>query len=312
MRQVVPLRYGVVFKKAFSRPDVFNEFAQAATGVPIHVKEVFQEYEYKQPLGNVRIKYDLFAEDVEQRAIVEIQHIKESDFWDRFLYYHIMALVEQVQGCEDYKIAKDVYTIVVLTTTPRDKKLNFSMATSEIDPIIQDADKKGERAGVYKHRIIFLNPKLVSENTPNPIQEWLKLIKDTLDSQIDEKEYTQPIFQKIIEDITKNTLTPEESARIKDDKAWEKTQADAKEEGRLEGIEQGIEQGIKQGEIKGEIKGKLEAIQSILEIKFEDQGMAWMKKIQEIQDLEKINKVLELTKKVKKIADFQKQMNQLL
>lgn len=77
------------------------------------------EYEYPEPIGFVRSRYDLFAEETEKRIIVEIQHVKEEDFFDRFLYYHLISLVEQVAGFEEYDFKRTVYTIVVLTSVPQ-------------------------------------------------------------------------------------------------------------------------------------------------------------------------------------------------
>jgi len=84
MIEVIPLKYGTIFKHVFSQPDVFNQFAKDILGIELNVSKVHTEYEYPEPVGFVRSKYDLFAEDVEQRVIVEIQHVKE-DFFDRFL-----------------------------------------------------------------------------------------------------------------------------------------------------------------------------------------------------------------------------------
>jgi len=81
----------------------------------------------------VRSKYDLFAEDVEKRIIVEIQHLKQEDFFDRFLYYHLVSLVEQIGNYQEYDFEKTVYTIVVLTTLPRDGSVQFSCAISDMN-----------------------------------------------------------------------------------------------------------------------------------------------------------------------------------
>ena len=84
--QVIPLKYGAIFKQAFSDPEVFCRFAQDVLDIEFQVDKVHTEYQYPQPIGFVRSKYDLFAEDVEKRIIVEIQQVKEEDFFDRFLY----------------------------------------------------------------------------------------------------------------------------------------------------------------------------------------------------------------------------------
>ncbi|MDM8557305.1 hypothetical protein [Candidatus Parabeggiatoa sp. HSG14] len=76
MIEVIPLKYGSMFKRVFSQPNVFNQFAKDILGIDLNVNRVHTEYEYPEPVGFVRSCYDLFAEDVEQRVIVEIQHIK--------------------------------------------------------------------------------------------------------------------------------------------------------------------------------------------------------------------------------------------
>ena len=76
MIEVIPLKYGPMFKRVFSQPNVFNQFAKDILGIDLNVSKVHTEYEYPEPVGFVRSRYDLFAEDVEQRIIVEIQHIK--------------------------------------------------------------------------------------------------------------------------------------------------------------------------------------------------------------------------------------------
>ena len=86
MIEVIPLKYGTVFKRVFSNPEVFTRFAQDILGITLNIDQVHIEYEYPEPIGFVRSRYDLFAEDEEQRVIVEIQHVKEEDFFNRFLY----------------------------------------------------------------------------------------------------------------------------------------------------------------------------------------------------------------------------------
>jgi len=86
MIDVIPLKYGVTFKRVFSDPVIFSQFASDVLDMPIQVEQVYTEYEYPEPVGSVKIKYDLFAEDAVQRTIIEVQHIREDDFFDRFLY----------------------------------------------------------------------------------------------------------------------------------------------------------------------------------------------------------------------------------
>jgi len=59
----------------FSQPKVFSQFAKDILNIELNINKVHTEYEYPEPVGFVQSKYDLFAEDVEQRVIVEILHI---------------------------------------------------------------------------------------------------------------------------------------------------------------------------------------------------------------------------------------------
>ena len=112
MTQVVPLRYDTALKKAFSQPEIFCQFAEDVLGIKFHTDEVHRGYKFLEPIGQVDIEYDLFAEDPESRIVVEIQHVKEHHFYDRFLYYHLINLVEQVKNSKAYQFNRTVYTII--------------------------------------------------------------------------------------------------------------------------------------------------------------------------------------------------------
>lgn len=227
MVEVIPLKYGVTFKRVFSDPEIFSQFASDVLGFPVHVDQVFTEYEYPEPVGYVKIKYDLFAEDKAQRTIIEVQHIREDDFFDRFLYYHLIGLVEQVSSYYSYQFERAVYTIVVLTSQPQEKHLQFSYAVSNMNP----TNEQGKQIEVYPHRLIFLGPRSVNEQTPPKVRPWLQLIADSLDSQVEATNYDSDLFQKIIERMRKHTLSPQELSDIKDEAAWEETKQNAMREG---------------------------------------------------------------------------------
>ena len=235
MIEVIPLKYGAIFKRAFSQPEVFTQFVKDVLGIEIHIEKVHTEYEYPQTVGFVRSHYDLFAEDVENRIIVEIQHIKEEDFFDRFLYYHLTSLVEQVGGYQEYAFDRTVYTIVVLTSIPRDGSVTFSCAVSDMNP----TDEHGRKHDFYPHRLVFLCPRLINHNTPLGVRRWLELIEDSLDGKVEENVYTDDLFQMILSSIRRQGIDPVLLAEIKDDAAWEKAKRrfmkEAREEGVLEG-----------------------------------------------------------------------------
>ena len=257
MVEVIPLKYGVTFKRVFSEPEVFCAFVKDVLGIQVKIEKVQTEFEYPEAVGYVKIKYDLFAEYTTQRIIVEIQQIKEDDFFDRFLYYHILGLIEQAKTYKGYRFGRIVYTIVVLTSVPEDDSINFSVG--EMDMSV--TTEFGTRVYPYPHRLFFLSPRQVNAQTPEPVKGWLELIKDSLDSQIDETAYPSEMFQHVINTIKKHTITPDELAKIKDEEAWADTQARLKAEGIAEGLEKGIAEGLEKGIAEGLEKGIAEGLE---------------------------------------------------
>jgi len=261
MIEVIPLKYGTMFKRVFSQPKVFNQFAKDILGIKLNITKVHTEYEYPEPIGFVRSRYDLFAEDAEQRIIVEIQHVKEEDFFDRFLYYHLISMAEQVSGFDEYGFERTVYTIVVLTSVPRDGSINFSCAISDMSPV----DEWGNKVSVYPHRLVFLSPRKVNEQTPPAVRKWLDFIADSLNGTVEESLYSEVLFQQMIEDIRKRTIDPDILSEIKDEAAWEKAKARFAREGREEGLEKGWEEGWEIGQEEGRKKGVEEGLEKGLE-----------------------------------------------
>lgn len=243
MIEVVPLKYGAAFKRIFSQPEVFSRFAEDVLGVELKIDKVHTEYEYPEPIGFVRSRYDLFAEDIERRIIVEIQHVKEEDFFDRFLYYHLISMAEQVRGFDAYCFERTVFTIVVLTSVPRDGSVNFSCAVSDFSPV----DERGSRVSVYPHLLVFLSPPQAGPDTPPAMRRWLDFIADSLDGKMEESSGSEELFCRLIEEMRRQKIDPAVLAEIKDEAAWEK----AKERFRSEGLEKGREEGLREGLEKG-------------------------------------------------------------
>jgi hypothetical protein len=234
--KVIPLRYGTIFRKVFGDREVFNHFVSDALDMMVEVDAVHQEYRYPSAVGKVNVEYDLFGEDVGRRVIVEVQHIREQDFFDRFLHDHLVSIVEQAEGQPQYRVERDVFTLVVLTTQPRERELQFSVAVSGMDPV----SEQGARVGVYRHRLVFLNPKVINAKTPRRVRPWLELIADSLDGEVDEAKYPDPTMQRALRSAVTRSVSPDELARIKDEAAWEATKADARAEGQAEGKAEGL------------------------------------------------------------------------
>jgi predicted transposase/invertase (TIGR01784 family) len=246
--KVVPLRYDVAFKKAFGQREVFNAFVQDVLGIEFESTEVHREYSYHEPIGRVKLKYDLFAEDKERRIIVGFQHVQEPDQLDPSLYYHLIGLAEQIQSYEDDKFDKTVYTIVLLTSLPKQKHKAFGMMNVSFDA----RDEQDNAHPLYPHRLVFLNPHLLSDHIPPAVSEWLKAVLDSLDGEVEPSTYAGTPIQLALQAVQEQELTPEELAIVKDEAAWQRAKRESREEGIEEGLQKGREEGIEEGLQKGQ------------------------------------------------------------
>jgi hypothetical protein len=200
--------------------DVFKGFVRDILGIQLEIDKVETEKEFEQPVGRVKPEFDLFAEDKKNRIIVDIQHEKHTDHYDRFLHYHCAAILEQIPNSKDYKPPLAVYTIVVLTSGD---KYKCDVATIDFDP----KRKNGEPLGIIKHKVIYLCPKYMDENTPPLYREWLQVINESLSEQIDENQYQLSEVQKIIHHIEQDDISPTERAIMIEEYHKEEFQANA-------------------------------------------------------------------------------------
>jgi hypothetical protein len=104
MIEVASLHYGVIFKKAFSQPHIFTAIIEDFFGLKIEIDKVETEKSFSPVVGNVDSRFDLFAEDKNNRIIVDIQHKRLPDHYDRFLHYHCATLLEQVTSASPFKV----------------------------------------------------------------------------------------------------------------------------------------------------------------------------------------------------------------
>lgn len=249
MKQVASLRYGTIFKKAFSDTEIFTAFVEDVTAsafntpIKLEIERVETEKSFSFAVGRVDARFDLFAEDNKNRVIVDIQHARHRDHYDRFLHYHCMAILEQVVNSYDYKPPLLVYTVVVLTGT--DKHQEDVMITD-----FRPRTLSGKPVGETQHQIIYVNAKYVSEKTPEPLREWLNAILDSLDEEVDESDYERPEIHKVFNLIQKDTISPTERAKMIEEYHQEEAKRTAFEKGIKKGIEKGIEKGLREQQIK--------------------------------------------------------------
>lgn len=224
MKRVASLRYGVIFKKAFCDVEVFTAFVKDIIGIELEITKVETEKSFQPPVGKVATRFDLFAEDKKNRIIVDIQHVRDDDHYDRFLHYHCVALLEQAENAHYYKPEMRVFTIVVLTS--RDKH-GAAVAITDFAPHTLE----GKRLPELEHKMIFLNPKHVTETTPEPYRQWLCAIEDSLDEVIDETQYSAPTLQRMFQLIEQDDVSPEDRARMFDEYNLDKFVQKVHEEG---------------------------------------------------------------------------------
>ncbi len=227
MKHVVSLRYGVMFKKAFCDPEIFTAFVRDTVGVTIEIEKVETEKEFDPPIGRVQSRFDLFAQDLKNRVIVDIQHERCPDHYHRFLHYHCAAILEQAPNADDYRPPMTVLTIVVLTSGDKHQR---DVSMIDFDP----KDSKGNALGETRHKVMYLCPKYVNDDTPEPYREWLLAIQDTLDEKVEETDYHLPEILKIFEYIEKDSVSPAERAKMFDEHGQELLQEEKFAEGKAE------------------------------------------------------------------------------
>ncbi|OQX27467.1 MAG: hypothetical protein BWK80_05165 [Desulfobacteraceae bacterium IS3] len=269
MKQVASLRYGVIFKKAFSDPEIFKAFVRDFLGIELEIERVETEKSFDPPVGRVASRFDLYAEDKKNRIIVDIQHERHEDHYDRFLHYHCEALLEQVASSMSYRHNLKVFTLVVLTSGDKHKR---DISVIDFDP----KDLKGKALGEVPHKIIYICPKYANDETPASYREWMRAVEDSMDGFVEESEYSDPEIRKVFQHIEKDSVSPYERAKMFDEynqeelnqktkeEGWMEGREEGRKEGVQEGIKEGIEKGIEQGIEQGIEKGREETARNLL------------------------------------------------
>lgn len=190
---------------------------------------------FDPPVGRVDSRFDLYAEDKKNRIIVDIQHERLFDHYDRFLHYHCAAMLEQVANSRSYRPDLRVFTLVVLTSGDKHKR---DIAVIDFDP----KDLQGKPLGEIPHKIMYICPKYMNEKTPEPYREWMLAIEDSLDERVEESDYTSPYIHKIFEYIEKDSISPYDRAKMFDEYAYERLRQDQIAEGKTIGIQERMQQ----------------------------------------------------------------------
>jgi len=257
MKQVAPLRYDVIFKKAFSHPPLFTALVKDFLGIQLEIDEVEHDKVFVPSVGKVATRFDLFAEDKKNRVIVEVQHAHYSDTYERFLYYQCSAMVETIASSDNYSFPVTVITLVFFTgkKTP----------SPDSGLVVHDFEARDFTTGrlldkVYrrKHKLIFVfTSDSAHADTPETCREWMLAIDDSLDKKVNEDEYTNPSIQALFEVIEKDKITPEERARMKEEHNHEEAAMQFFKDGKEKGWKDGKDEGIKETARNFKAYGKL-------------------------------------------------------
>ena len=264
MKQVAPLRYDVIFKKAFGDPEMFTALVKDFLGIELEIDKVESDKAFIPSVSNVSTRFDLFAEDKKNRVIVEVQHVHYPDSYDRFLYYQCSAMVETVRSSSNYKFPITVMSLVFFTGT-KSPNPESNIVVYDFEPrnlagkLVENISKRNK-----KHKLIFVFTNSVGDSTPKNYAEWMRAINDSLDEEVNEDDYTNPNINRLFELIEKDQVTPEDRARMKD----EYNQAELKKEGLDEGIKIGFDAGY--AEAQQEVEKQIRETQQEAENKLRD------------------------------------------
>jgi len=237
--KVNPLSSGTVFKKGFSDVAIFTQMVKDITGVNLKITEVENEKAFIEPIANIATKFDLFAQDKENRIIVEAQHANYSDNFDRFYDYHQIATVETIVSSKNYRFPQTVYTLIFFTdrNSPAEGK-NILVHNAQMEYIADGEVIKGVFS--RQHRLFFIFTKSPDSDTQisDECREWIKAIHETLTGSVKKTDYKNQEIKRLFEIIATDKTTPEDRARMKDEYNEEQAKREAKEEGIKEGVEQ--------------------------------------------------------------------------
>jgi len=216
--KVESLHYDTMFKKAFRHVELFTGLVKDFTGIQLEIDEVQHDKVFDKPIGRVKTKFDLFAEDKKNRIIVEAQHANYSDNFSRFLYYHYSAIVELIASSKNYEFPMTVITLVFFTNknSPSPDSGIFVFDTAAAKDFI--TGKVINNVVDCQHKVFYVFTKdYAHQNTPDACRNWMEAITDTLDESADDDYYDNPLVKQLFQIISKDQTTSEERAKMKDE-----------------------------------------------------------------------------------------------
>ena len=109
------------------------------------------------------------------------------------------------------------------------------IAVIDFDPKTLDGKSLGEIA----HKIIYICPPYVNDNTPEPLREWMLAIKDTQDGEVDETIYHKSEILEIFDYIKQDLISVDDRTKMIDEYGEDDLRQDMFDKGLKKGVEQG-------------------------------------------------------------------------
>ncbi len=207
----------VHFKKVFTDIDVFCGFVKDVLGIDMHITKVETEKVLQSRVSAIKFRMDLFAEDDENRTIVEIQKVEYDYAFDRFTHYFMGNMIDTQRTSRDYSFAKEIYVIVIVTAAYRiseknGKPINDDVLITDINP----RTLQGDLRNLYNHKMVVLNTAHLKPDTPAEIKDWLDLIVESMKNPENPNINTRkPAIAKAAQLAELNNISPEQLAEAK-------------------------------------------------------------------------------------------------
>ncbi len=241
---------GLIFKKAFTDMFVFKAFIKDILGLEVEVSKIETEKAFIPKEGNIAFRYDIFAETIDKRFIIEIQKVDYDYNFDRFLHYHLSAITELQKNSGDYRINREVFTVVVVTAPyVIDDKQGFPIKSEVLVSNLDPKDLEGKIIPIYGHRLVFLNPNNRKISTPQNYKDWLDLFYESIHhAENPDINYANEGIRRVADLINYDKMDPYELNESKIAVAKEKTkiihEEKTKREVKIDVIKKILEQDI--------------------------------------------------------------------
>jgi predicted transposase/invertase (TIGR01784 family) len=308
-----------VFKKLFGseeNKEILKGLVNAVIEPEIPMKELtlknpYNMADYVQGKNSI---LDIKCKDEKGRWFdVEMQIAEQKHYGQRALYYWSKVYTEQIQAGGDYMDLNPTIGIHLMDFEFFEDKRYYRCY------LLKDRDTNEKHSSLeylFLHFIEMMKFKKEEDKLESKLDAWVYFF-----NQANEMQKKMPSFLKKYPALVEAMIKLERIHMEPDERRMyenqEKLRMDAREEkmtkeenARL--MEEKLRLAQEQGEIKGRMEGEIKAIESVLEIKWAEPGLAWMEKIKEVKEIEKLNSILSLVKKAKTMAELEKGLAKLV